>query len=165
MDEINTLVQERLKKLSLLRSALPAKESAGPYGNRFAVTHTLEELTSHFQEGKEVRVAGRLRAVRSHGKTIFGDLHDEKGKIQLYVKEDLVGEKAFELFSSKIDIGDILGVEGALFKTKTEEASLRVKTFQFLNEGCAVEVAGDLTSQDHHFFGSGHRSGADGSRD
>ena len=132
MDEINTLVQERLKKLSSLQACAPSQEAAGPYGRRFATTHRLLWLHKDFEEGKEVRVAGRLRAIRSHGKSIFADLHDEGDKIQIYLKEDLVGADAFELFSSKIDIGDILGVEGPLFKTKTGEISLKVKKFQLL---------------------------------
>src|SRR3989338_5950023 len=107
MDEINALVQERLKKLSSLEA---------PYGRRFADTRPLTELASDFEEGKPARVAGRLMAIRGHGKTVFADLHDEKGKIQLYLKEDLLAAEAFELFSSKVDIGDILGAEGTLFK-------------------------------------------------
>ena len=132
MDEINTLVQERLKKLSALQAETPGGKASEPYGRRFETTHTFQQILEGFEEGARVVVAGRLRAVRAHGKTVFADLHDEKGKIQLYLKEDLVGEEAFAFFSSKIDIGDILGAEGTLFKTKTGEASVRAEKFQLL---------------------------------
>ena len=132
MDEINTLVQERLKKLSALQAEAPSGKAVEPYGRRFDVTHSSQKILEGFEEGTRVKVAGRLRAIRAHGKTVFADLHDEKGKIQLYLKEEVIGEEAFTFFSTKIDIGDILGAEGTLFKTKTGEASIRAETFQLL---------------------------------
>jgi len=77
-------------------------------------------------EGKTVRVAGRLMSKRGQGKVMFCDLQDSTGRIQLFVKIDELGEEEYARFK-KNDIGDIVGVEGEVFKTKTEEISIRAK--------------------------------------
>jgi lysyl-tRNA synthetase class 2 len=87
----------------------------------------------NFVENKEVFLAGRMMALRSHGKAIFADLKDPTGKIQIYLKEDIVGREQFVLFE-KIDIGDILGIKGTTFKTQTGELTLKVLEFTFLSK-------------------------------
>ena len=84
-------------------------------------------------EGKLVRVAGRLMSKRGQGKVMFCDLQDCTGRIQLFVKIDELGEEEFNRFK-KVDIGDILGVEGEVFKTKTEEISIRAKVVTLLSK-------------------------------
>ena len=84
-------------------------------------------------EGKLVRIAGRLMSKRGQGKVMFCDLQDATGRIQLFVKIDELGEEEYARFK-KNDIGDILGVEGEIFKTKTEEISVRVKTVALLSK-------------------------------
>ncbi len=84
-------------------------------------------------EGKTVRVAGRLMSKRGQGKVMFCDLQDCSGRIQLFVKIDELGEEEYTRFK-KYDIGDIVGVEGEIFKTKTEEISIRVKTVVLLSK-------------------------------
>ena len=84
-------------------------------------------------EGKLVRVAGRLMSKRGQGKVMFCDLQDSTGRIQLFVKIDELGEEEYARFK-KNDIGDIVGVEGEVFKTKTEEISVRAKNVTLLSK-------------------------------
>ena len=84
-------------------------------------------------EEKTVRVAGRLMSKRGQGKVMFCDLQDSTGRIQLFVKIDEMGEEEYNRFK-KNDIGDILGVEGAVFKTKTGEISIRTTSIQLLSK-------------------------------
>ena len=84
-------------------------------------------------EGKTVRVAGRLMSKRGQGKVMFCDLQDATGRIQLFVKIDEMGEEEYNRFK-KNDIGDIVGVEGVVFKTKTEEISVRASSIVLLSK-------------------------------
>ena len=84
-------------------------------------------------EGKTVKVAGRLMSKRGQGKVMFCDLQDFSGRIQLFVKIDELGEEEYARFK-KYDIGDIVGVEGEVFKTKTEEISIRAKNVVLLSK-------------------------------
>ena len=83
-------------------------------------------------EGKTVKVAGRRMSKRGQGKVMFCDLQDSTGRIQLFVKIDELGEEEYARFK-KLDIGDILGVEGEIFNTKTEEISVRAKVVTLLS--------------------------------
>ena len=83
---------------------------------------------------EEVSLAGRVVAIRSMGKAIFGHIQDLTGKIQIYVRKDIVGDEAFKFFSDFIDLGDIVGVKGRLFKTNTGELTVEVKDFQLLSK-------------------------------
>ena len=76
-------------------------------------------------------LAGRIVAVRDFGKASFIQIQDRKGKIQAYVRKDLVGESAFQLFK-KLDLGDIILVEGKIFRTKTHELTIQVQALQLL---------------------------------
>ena len=84
-------------------------------------------------EGKTVKVAGRLMSKRGQGKVMFCDLQDSTGRIQLFVKIDEMGEEEYNRFK-KNDIGDIIGVEGEVFKTKTEEISIRTRSIVLLSK-------------------------------
>ena len=84
-------------------------------------------------EGKTVRVAGRLMSKRGQGKVMFCDLQDSTGRIQIFVKIDEMGEEAYNRFK-KNDIGDIVGVEGEVFKTQTEEISVRARSITLLSK-------------------------------
>ena len=134
MEETNELFRERLKKLDTLRGLRLYEEPVHPYGDRFERSDSLKGIIESFEEGKRVKVAGRLRAFRTHGKSSFCDLQDQEGKIQLYLKEDVVGKEAFDFFTAKVDIGDIVGAQGSLFKTKTGEPSVRVDRFELLSK-------------------------------
>ena len=84
-------------------------------------------------EGKTVKIAGRLMSKRGQGKVMFCDLQDSTGRIQLFVKIDELGEEEYARFK-KLDIGDILGVEGEVFKTKTGEISVRTSSIVLLSK-------------------------------
>lgn len=123
----NEQIKLRRDKLKELR------QSIEPYGRKYAKADSIGQILADFKEGGAVRVAGRIMAMRSHGKTVFADLKDEFGRMQLYIGKDKVGEASFE-FLKNVDIGDILGVEGELFKTRTNEPTIKVKAFQLLSK-------------------------------
>jgi len=122
--------QERLKKLDALR-----QKGIDPYGHKFDGVTPVEQVIDSFKEGSEekVRVAGRIMAIRSHGKAAFFDIHDRTGKIQAYVKKNAIGDEAYEVFKM-LDIGDHIGVDGPLFKTRTGELTVSVEKFELLSK-------------------------------
>ena len=101
-----------------------------PYGQKFDWDYHAQDVKAR-AEGLEkdnsvVRVAGRLMAIRRHGKTAFCVLRDLSGEIQLYFRKDILGEDSYALFKL-LDIGDIVGVEGTVFTTHTGETTVRVE--------------------------------------
>ena len=106
---------------------------------KFDFTHYSSEVKEKFEEmeGKEVAVAGRLMSKRGHGKVSFLDLQDSQGRIQIFVKQDLLGEEEYELFKL-YDIGDIVGVNGEVFKTKTGEISIRATKIILLSKSIQI---------------------------
>lgn len=126
--EESELIKQRKAKLEAIN-----KKGLYAYGGRFETTSSIKELVDNFAEGKPASLAGRIMACREHGKAKFYDLRDCGGKIQLYVKSDIVGEDGFEL-SNNIDIGDFAGVEGETFKTRTGEPSLKVTKLTILSK-------------------------------
>ncbi|MGA2723083.1 MAG: lysine--tRNA ligase [Bryobacteraceae bacterium] len=112
-----------------------------PYGRRFEFTHTIPEIVSGYG-GKtaeelspevRVRVAGRLMTLRHMGKAGFAHLQQNGERLQIYVKKDAVGERDFQLFKL-VDIGDIIGVEGYLFRTRTGELTIHAEKLEFLSK-------------------------------
>ncbi|MGH7409930.1 MAG: lysine--tRNA ligase [Candidatus Methylomirabilis sp.] len=135
MDEQNLLVRERLRKLAELELA-----GIDPYPARFDVHHLAADLhrdhavlSEEAGSGVQVAIAGRVLSFRSHGKATFADLQDGSGRIQIYVSRDTVGPSLYEL-CKKLDVGDHLGVEGSLFRTKTGEVTVRARTIQLLSK-------------------------------
>ena len=96
-------------------------------------THISEEVKDNFDalEGQEVTVAGRIMSKRGQGKVIFSDIHDRDGKIQLFIKIDEVGEESLKSYKT-YDIGDMVYATGEVFKTRTEEVSIKVKSFELI---------------------------------
>ena len=125
MEPVNELIQQRITKLNEIK-----EKGIAPYGGKFEHL-PIKDILADFQEDKEVVIAGRIMASRGHGKSIFGDLKDNSGKIQIYVKKDQLGEEHFDIFK-KLDIGDIIGIQGRLFKTRTEEITVNVDKFVIL---------------------------------
>jgi lysyl-tRNA synthetase class 2 len=120
----------RLEKLQALRAA-----GRDPFAvERFDVTHHAAAITGDFEghENETARVAGRITTIRLMGKAAFVDLTDSTGRIQLYVRKDDIGDDLFEDVRHHVDIGDIVGVEGFVFKTKTGEISIHVKAWTLL---------------------------------
>ena len=128
---LSELLQIRRDKLSALR-----EQGQDPFvRTKFDVTHHSDEVKDNFEamEGQTVRLAGRLMSKRGMGKAVFSDLQDGAGRIQLYVRIDDVGEEALAAFK-KYDIGDIVGAEGEVFRTKRGEISIKAKTITLLSK-------------------------------
>jgi len=104
-----------------------------PYPRRAERTHWSADIVRDYEtlEGRDVAVCGRVTAIRGHGKAVFADLEDGKGRVQLFVKADVVGEDRFSLWKH-LDLGDILGARGQVMKTKSGEVSVRVASFDLL---------------------------------
>lgn len=123
-EELNFVMQARREKLAALDAL-----GVPPFAYRFDPTHdaasALRALPGEAAEGPVVRVAGRIVAWRPHGKTIFAHLADQWSRIQLYFRRDDLGEAAFKVLDL-LDIGDVIGVEGGLFRTRTGETTIRV---------------------------------------
>lgn len=128
MEPIDDLKASRLTKLAHLR-----QKGIKPYGEKFSDILPVAQVLSDFQEDRQVVVAGRIMANRKHGKVYFLDLMDQSGKIQLFVKADYLPEATFELVGD-LDIGDIVGVKGQLFTTKTGQQSVRVAEVTILSK-------------------------------
>ncbi len=124
--EENDLIKQRKIKLEDI-----AKSGIYAYGERFGVTSHIKDLTGDFLEGRTVVLAGRITAARVHGKSIFYDIKDSSGKIQVYAKEDIIGKSNFLLLKN-IDIGDFIGIKGETFKTRTGEPTVIVKELKIL---------------------------------
>jgi lysyl-tRNA synthetase class 2 len=129
---LDKLKAVRIEKLERLRAA-----GMNPYPYRFERTHTVEECRSGeaalVAAQTHVSVAGRVMALRGHGKTVFGHVDDATGRLQFYLRRDDLGEAVFELFGL-VEVGDIVGVTGTLFRTRTEELTVRVESFEVLSK-------------------------------
>ena len=128
---LSELLQIRREKLAELQNA-----GQDPFAvTKYDVTHHSTEIKENFEalEEQTVRVAGRLMSKRGMGKVVFADLQDGEGRIQLFVKIDEVGKEALDAFK-KYDIGDIIGVEGSVFRTKMGEISVRAKSIVLLSK-------------------------------
>lgn len=125
-DELNEMMKVRREKMATI-----AEKGIEPFGRRYAYTHHAKEIIDNFEEleDKTVSVAGRLMAVRGHGKASFTTVSDMSGKIQLYFRQDVLGEEAYANFKL-LDIGDIIGAEGHVFRTQRGEISLKVTSFE-----------------------------------
>ena len=130
-EDLNFVQKARREKLnSLEESGTP------PFAYRFDRTHLAVDALASYPEGEEregqtVRIAGRIVSWRSAGKTAFAHLADSSGRIQLYFKRDLLGEDVFS-HTKLLDLGDIIGVEGPLFRTRTGEVTVRVTHMEVL---------------------------------
>jgi lysyl-tRNA synthetase class 2 len=106
-----------------------------PFGAKFNCNATSRQILNNFESMVDQRVviAGRIMSIRGHGKVFFAHLQDREGQIQIYVRLDDIGTEKFDLFK-KVDIGDIIGAEGTVFKTKRGEISVAVKELTFLTK-------------------------------
>lgn len=136
-EELNDQLQVRREKLEKLRGL-----GLDPFGKRFERSHLASEIIEKYGEldneeleNKEisVTVAGRIMTKRGKGKAGFAHIQDLSGQIQIYVRKDAVGEEQYEVFTIA-DLGDIIGVTGHVFRTKTGELSIKVKNFELLSK-------------------------------
>ncbi|MCD5969068.1 lysine--tRNA ligase [Riemerella anatipestifer] len=132
LSEQEIIRREKLEKLSQMGiNAFPADE--------YAITHTTQSIKENFQGGSKVKIAGRLMSRRIQGKASFAELQDSEGRIQVYFNRDEIcpdEDKTLynEVYKHLLDIGDIIGVEGELFKTQVGEMTVMVKNFTLLTK-------------------------------
>lgn len=128
MENVNELIQLRLKKLEEIKN-----NNIDAYGARYERAHTAQSAKESFKDNKKqkIKIAGRITAVRTHGKVAFLDIKDESGRLQLYVKEGVINDDGLWLFK-RLDIGDIIGAEGILFKTRMGEITVEVHALKML---------------------------------
>jgi len=119
---------DRIKRLELLKS-----RDVSPFADKFEKTNSLEEIRQ-FDLGKKVKTAGRVVLFRNMGKITFGHLQDFWGRMQIVFKENILNKSDYKLLIKAIDIGDFLGVEGEIFKTKKGELSILVNNYTFLSK-------------------------------
>ncbi len=138
--ELNKQKSDRLNNLKQIEEL-----KLDPFGQRFDGGQPIREALDAYQpkdesapdkEGVPATVAGRIMTIRKHGKTAFLDIKDWTGKIQIYIKKNKVGEELFKLYEL-LDIGDIIGVTGELFKTRTGEVTIFAKQFTLLTKALA----------------------------
>ncbi|TFJ92974.1 lysine--tRNA ligase [Lentibacillus salicampi] len=136
-EELNDHMRARREKLEFYN-----ERHVNPFGGRFDRTHFAADLVSAYDsftkeelEEKEdnVAIAGRMMTKRGKGKAGFAHIQDLSGQIQIYVRKDMIGEEAYEIFKSA-DMGDIVGVSGVMFKTKVGELSVKAATFTLLTK-------------------------------
>jgi lysyl-tRNA synthetase class 2 len=133
MSELSELERVRLEKLEKLR-----ERGIDPFPRHFNRTHqsldAIESYEAVEKSGDEIKavVAGRIRSMRHMGKVSFAHIEDGQGKLQLFFRKDELGEEPFANLLENYDLGDFIGAEGAMFRTKTGEVTLRVEDFQML---------------------------------
>ena len=124
----NEYRQQRIENMQKLEAAgFPA------FGKAFERTANLAELNASFEAGRQVKACGRIVAMRKMGKMAFAHLSDGSARFQIMVKKDLIGDENFAAFKL-LDIGDMVGVEGEMFLTKTEENTVRVAEWTLLSK-------------------------------
>jgi len=128
--ELNEILRARRDNMNNLR-----ENSVEPFPYNYNKTHNAAEILTDFENLSEsedkVSVAGRIISVRGHGKTSFAHLQDRSGRIQIYLRKDVLGDDNFGQFRM-LDIGDIMGVEGTVFRTKMGEITVKVTGFTLL---------------------------------
>lgn len=135
IENLSEVLQVRRDKLSELQ-----KMGRDPFKiSKYDVTHHSNEVVDNYDslEGQKVSLAGRIMSKRIMGKASFMHLQDQNGRIQAYVKRDDIGVDEYKLFKT-YDIGDIVGIEGFVFKTKTEEVSVHVEKLVLLSKSLQV---------------------------
>lgn len=128
--DLKQLIAVRREKLERLR-----RDGIDPFGQAFARTHRAQDVIDAFDRlaGETVRLAGRLTAFRTHGKASFVDLTDRSGRIQLFLRANELGNESYEALL-ELDLGDIVGVEGVVMRTRTGEISVQVTDWRLLTK-------------------------------
>jgi len=129
-EDLNELMLARRGKMKELSA-----RGVEPFGEKYEFTHYAKNIIEQFEqlENQKVSIAGRIMSVRGHGKASFANLMDMSGRIQVYFRQDVVGEEAYGIFNL-LDIGDIVGINGRVFKTKRGEVSVEVQSFTLLTK-------------------------------
>ncbi len=126
MDDTNSLIEQRKAKLAALRA-----KGIDPFKNKFTPTETCRHAREQYTEGREVALAGRITAHRDMGKSMFLDIRDQSGRMQIYAQKNVLGDEQFAIFQH-LDLADFIGVKGTMFTTKTNEISVKITSFVIL---------------------------------
>ena len=126
MDDTNSLIEQRKAKLAALRA-----KGIDPFKNKFTPGETCRHAREQYAEGREVALAGRITAHRDMGKSMFLDIRDQSGRMQIYAQKNVLGDEQFAIFQH-LDLADFIGVKGTQFTTKTNEISVKVTGFTIL---------------------------------
>lgn len=136
-EELNDQLLVRRQKMQAFR-----EQGMDPFGSRFERTHSSQEVINQYgdlskedleENPHEVVIAGRIMTKRGKGKAGFAHVQDLQGQIQIYVRKDAIGDESYEIYNS-VDLGDIVGVKGTVFKTNVGELSVKAKEFVFLTK-------------------------------
>jgi lysyl-tRNA synthetase class 2 len=129
-DHLSDQEQVRHNKIATFR-----QQGVEPYGDKYDVSHYSREIITKPDalDGKTVRLSGRIMTKRGHGKAGFAHIQDSEGQIQIYLREDRLGEKDYMLYK-ELDVGDIIGVTGEIFTTKKGEITVNVSSFSLLSK-------------------------------
>jgi lysyl-tRNA synthetase class 2 len=128
MEDTNSLIEQRKAKLQALRA-----RGIDPFKNKFTPKDTCAQARADYAEGKAVSIAGRVTAHRDMGKSMFIDVRDQTGRLQVYAQKNVLGDDSFSIFRH-LDLGDFIGAEGTLFTTKTGEISVKLQSFTILSK-------------------------------
>lgn len=130
--DLNEQMQVRLDKMHKIE-----EKGLKPFGYRYEYTHRSGDVKEQFdalsEAETEVKLAGRVMAIRGHGKTCFMDMQDKDGRIQVYVRKDVLGEDNYALIKM-MDIGDTVGVTGTVFRTHMGEVSIKASALEMLSK-------------------------------
>ncbi len=133
MEDSSALMNQRREKLEEIRQL-----GVDPYAYKYSPTHTTQEIREQFaevgdqpDETKSVRVAGRIMTKRDHGKSGFAHLQGGSERLQIYVRQNAVGEEAYQVYR-KLDVGDVIGVGGPVFRTRTGEITVLANEVELL---------------------------------
>ena len=133
MEDSSALMDQRREKLEEIRQL-----GVNPYPYKYSPTHTTQEIREQFadvggqpDETHSVRIAGRIMTKRDHGKSGFAHLQDASGRLQIYVRQNAVGEEVYQVYR-KLDVGDVIGVDGPLFRTRTGEITVLANEVELL---------------------------------
>lgn len=126
----NELLRVRYQKMIELN-----QQGIDPFGEKYNISHYSSNIIDGFDylDGRQVSVAGRLVSKRIHGKASFANLQDQEGQIQIYLRQDQLGEKEYRLFDL-VDIGDFIGVKGNVFRTRRGEVTVEVQEYRLLSK-------------------------------
>ena len=123
------LREHKLDKLKRLEA-----KGINAYPSRYLPYDSIASCLEGWEDDKEIKIAGRIMALRGHGKSIFLDLKDATSRMQVYINNDILGEDKFTTFKECFDIGDIIGVSGETFKTRTGESTVSAKSVTMLSK-------------------------------
>ena len=136
-EEIKNVQEELNDQMQIRRDKLAEYEADGiyPFGQRFVVKDHAKDIKDDFlnYEDQPTVIAGRLMTIRSHGKTAFANIRDKSGDIQVYFRKDALGEENYK-YVKMLDIGDIVGIEGHVFRTQKGEITIKVSKLTLLSK-------------------------------